>query len=874
VNRLVLVIALVVITLAPAKAQLSDEILLSEALLRVATEHKLAIVFDPSRLPAKYVAKPTTGTPVQKSLQELLRGSGYQYDLTTDEILLYKETRLYGYVTDSSSGTSLIGATISNAEADLYAISNTDGYYTLLTIADTVVLTVQYLGYADKKVTLTAEQPMPITIALQPDNTMDEIIISDAMASPSDQRYIELTKGSDILLQQNQGNSAVGGEPDIQQAIARQTGVTTGADGVGGIHIRGGKNDQNQVLYDGVRLYHSSHAFGVYSMINNTVIDQASIHKVGATGAISGRLSSIVDVHINNPDLRQITAKAQVSTLASQACIGIPLVRDKVGIMMAGRRTHIDPILRHISKKNKEANFEDGSLNFHFSDFNLKLFAKLAPRHTLYFSAYGGTDSFTEQTLFEDVPTPGFLSMLDDNLKLDWSNKLASLRYNVLLGSSTVLDVQLSTYDYRYRNVSRTASFATSANGTPEYDRFQQQFDSGVNSHELRTDFQYHLPSTTIKYGATASLKYYPAGTVTEEAIPLDIDTSIPIPPYPSEVQVLDELTATDLTAYLSAKVRVKPDILVDGGLYLNHYSTKDLVDDGFINDASYLSVSGYIKTMANVTDRISLGAVAGRYMQNEHLLTTGDHGYPSDIWLPSTLGTPPQQSWQGEFFGTYIAGKHSMQTAIYYKHQQGLIIYDTLAVLPSVTILQADKWEEQTILTETQSAGVEMQYSYIDNENTSCRVAYSWGLSNYLFDDDLGTFKLPTEYSIPHTLSLSLNAKLSDRFRLVVDWYYSSGRPYTLYQTNGIYSPLERQSDLLIEPVSGFNEFRLQATHKLSAAISTTWQWGIASNNLFLGVQNIYDRRNQLYAYEDQTGINSQAGFPLLPMLRWRVSL
>ena len=61
----------------------------------------------------------------------------------------------------------------------------------------------------------------------------------------------------------------------------------------------------HQILYDGVRLYNSAHAFGVYSIINSNIIDQAKLHKSGASGSFFGRLSSVMDIRIKDPNLKK-----------------------------------------------------------------------------------------------------------------------------------------------------------------------------------------------------------------------------------------------------------------------------------------------------------------------------------------------------------------------------------------------------------------------------------------------------------------------------------------------------------------------------------------------------------------------------------------
>lgn len=51
------------------------------------------------------------------------------------------------------------------------------------------------------------------------------------------------------------------GEPDLVKAIQLQPGVSQGVEGFSGLYVRGGENDQNLFLYDGI----NAHADSTYT---------------------------------------------------------------------------------------------------------------------------------------------------------------------------------------------------------------------------------------------------------------------------------------------------------------------------------------------------------------------------------------------------------------------------------------------------------------------------------------------------------------------------------------------------------------------------------------------------------------------------------
>ncbi|MFR4026611.1 MAG: hypothetical protein ACLTZY_14160 [Alistipes indistinctus] len=53
------------------------------------------------------------------------------------------------------------------------------------------------------------------------------------------------------------------GEKDIFKFLQLLPGVTAGKDGMSGLLVRGGSNDQTQILYDEVPIYNQAHAYGL-----------------------------------------------------------------------------------------------------------------------------------------------------------------------------------------------------------------------------------------------------------------------------------------------------------------------------------------------------------------------------------------------------------------------------------------------------------------------------------------------------------------------------------------------------------------------------------------------------------------------------------
>jgi len=226
------------------------------------------------------------------------------------------------------------------------------------------------------------------------------------------------------------------------------------------------------------------------------------------------------------------------------------------------------------------------------------------------------------------------------------------------------------------------------------------------------------------------------------------------------------------------------------------------------------------------------------------------------------------------EVFSEIENGNHNIRLSAYFKKQTGILRSPFDAELPGLADLLSESWEGDVELGEANGYGLEVDYSYNLDDKISLRGVYSYGHMEYQFESINNGQAFPFDYSIPHTFSFGANIEVLSKLRLVVDWIYSSGKPFTLYESDFEYTPLDLNGISDENALSNENALRLPDVHKLSMMLSTNWKWSTIRNNLSLGVQNLYNRKNVILQYElVGEGIQSQRSFPLLPMFLWRVS-
>ena len=96
------------------------------------------------------------------------------------------------------------------------------------------------------------------------------------------------------------------GEVDVLKTIQLMPGVQSGGEGNSGFYVRGGGPDQNLILLDGATVYNASHLFGFFSVFNADAIKNIKLTKGGMPANFGGRLSSILEVNMNEGNLKKI----------------------------------------------------------------------------------------------------------------------------------------------------------------------------------------------------------------------------------------------------------------------------------------------------------------------------------------------------------------------------------------------------------------------------------------------------------------------------------------------------------------------------------------------------------------------------------------
>ena len=264
------------------------------------------------------------------------------------------------------------------------------------------------------------------------------------------------------------------GEKDIFKFLQLLPGVSAGKDGMSGLLVRGGSNDQTLILYDDVPIYNQAHAYGILSIFSGETVQSAEVSKGYISPAYGSRLSALTQIRTREGDRQNHRQSLTVGTLSLAGTLDGPIKRDKGSYLISARYFFPEAVLA----------IADNAVRYGFYDVTGKLTYDIHRNHTLSLGIYSGDDHMKNK---EDHAENGF----------GWGNTTASLRlesrWNDNLRSSVV------AY-YTYLQNRQETKFKD--------DGFSNWGKTTFKTHEFgaRMTFDQRLSHIwTLEYGATFS---------------------------------------------------------------------------------------------------------------------------------------------------------------------------------------------------------------------------------------------------------------------------------------------------------------------------------------------------------------------------------
>lgn len=256
---------------------------------------------------------------------------------------LFSQTKftISGFISDAVSKEKLRNASVILSGKTIGTSGNDYGFYSITLPADSVTIFFSYSGYKSEMRSIFLDQNITLDIFLEPDELLDEIVITTDRKNDIQNTTRMSTIG--IPIETIKGLPRFLGEVDLIKAIQMLPGVQAGQEGQSGLYVRGGGPDQNLVLLDGVPVYNVSHLFGFFSVFNADAVKSVEIIKGGFPARYGGRLSSVLDIQMKEGNKEKLHAEGGIGMVASRITLEGPFKKDKPSsFMVSARRTYID----------------------------------------------------------------------------------------------------------------------------------------------------------------------------------------------------------------------------------------------------------------------------------------------------------------------------------------------------------------------------------------------------------------------------------------------------------------------------------------------------------------------------------------------------
>lgn len=247
-----------------------------------------------------------------------------------------------GYLLDAKTKETLPFASVIVKGTTNGTSTDDSGIFQFEDLDQRATISIQYIGYAQKTIKVTEIKPGDcIKIYLQPETqSLQEIILLTEYITDGIDKN---TDGSLTIRNNDLGILPGLVEPDVFQSLQLIPGISSLDESASDIQVRGGSPDQNLIYFDGIKMYHTGHFFGMISAINPYVIKKTKIYKGGASPQYGDRISGVLDISSEEGVPNITSAGIGANGTHADAFIKTP-IGNKVGLIASARRSYTDEV--------------------------------------------------------------------------------------------------------------------------------------------------------------------------------------------------------------------------------------------------------------------------------------------------------------------------------------------------------------------------------------------------------------------------------------------------------------------------------------------------------------------------------------------------
>ncbi len=704
---------------------------------------------------------------------------------------------LYGKVVDSNSKEPLIGAVVSCG--DISVATDQYGFYSLhLNTADVVVVEYAFLGYETKTYSLQLLEDKLMNVELEEGLVVLPEVVVKKTTSKREIGRIHIPSSTINT------TPALLAEADPIKVFQYLPSIQPANEGQSNSVIRGQAPEATLLIIDGINIYNSNHAMGLLSTVNAEAVKDMTFYNGYQPASLGGRMGGVIKIQTKDGDLQNLRGNISVGVISARANIEVPIIKDKLSLSLAGRRSLIDLFIPLATKD------QEDKTNFLFYDSNMKVSYKPNSRLSIALSGLLSGDKLWSQSMDK-------YANKSNNQNWRWGTYGGSLNANYIISPkwSSQLTVSASEF-WRQEQIS--------VQGKNDKMPLEQKHKNKVSEFNANWSNKFYLYNQLTLHTGIGAI--YRLASIAQA----------------DQVSFWEGSVSFDLYWNITAWLRAQ------GGLRLEY---------------PYSVLSPRVAISADINPKTNAEVTYSRTSQRMLTATTNNSILQSDIWFATSSQFPPSISdqigvtvysnplrWLRCSLGGYYI---NMNRLVEYK--EGFVRLDNYKQIHDR--LSAGKGYSYglEILLEAKWQGI------------ATNISYSYTKVRHLFSEINGGEWYRPYYDRPHRLILSTSYQINDKWLLSAAWNYSSGSIQTVpLEVLPIALSYPNELTHRIEQVSEKNNYRLPSYHRLDIAVNYKhrgWSFALSVYNAY-NRQNVY----RAVIDTDENDSKRIKGMTLLPII------
>ncbi|CAM3293143.1 TonB-dependent receptor plug domain-containing protein [Flavobacterium longum] len=574
---------------------------------------------------------------------------------------------------------------------------------------------------------------------------------------------------------------------DLLFSLQQLPGVKSPNETASGLHIRGGTPDQNLIRWDGIRLYHPGHLFGMISGYDAAAVQKVDFYNKAADPKFGERVSGIIDIHTAQ-QMDSLAFSAGINGLNAGVLAKIP-ISGKIGAQISGRKSYTEwlqtPTFNALAEKvfqnTRFRKFDDDN-QFGFQDYSATLFVQPSDNDKISLSGIAIDNHLDFSASADTIVSNQKMDIRNYGFSGSWQHRFGKLRQELL--------VHYSAYTFHYENNKRYPQ-----GNYQWFVKKNRAVDSGVEANyayawrdDLSLTFGYQLSGNDFSH---VFLNRFPG---------LEVE--------------LDQQHRMNVSHAGYTGVKWTPmDWIIFAGSRWSYINV--------LSQSSFEPRLSVQKRFDNhFTAQISYerrSQIIGQVREN----AASDLSLENYVWVLAGDDDPMQTASQVTAGLTFKSKTFLLDADLYYK---------TLDGVTSRTFGFLHRYDAQVRRGEGFTKGFDVLLQ---------KSAPSWRMwLTYTFQDSQNRYGgiengnyFPISSDITHAVTVSY-FKQWGNWSASVGWFWNTGKPYSTLDDDG--------------QVNAFNSKRLPVYHRLNVSGSYTFRWnGMQSGKVGISVLNLYDRRS-----------------------------